>query len=120
MMRKVISLVLAYFFIALAVIGVFLPGIPTVPFLLLSAWFAARGSDRLHKWLYAHPTFGSLLINWEQQKAISRKSKILAVLMLCGSWIFLYHYLESIWLLLAISGIFLLVATFILTRREPY
>ncbi|AQQ67107.1 hypothetical protein Mag101_05210 [Microbulbifer agarilyticus] len=119
-MRKLVALILAYFFIGLAVIGVFLPGIPTVPFLLLSAWFAARGSDRLHKWLYAHPTFGSILINWEQQKAISRRSKVLAVLMLIGSWIFLYHFLESTWLLLAITGIFLVVSAFIVSRREPY
>jgi uncharacterized membrane protein YbaN (DUF454 family) len=48
-------LILAYFFLALAIAGIFLPGLPTVPFLLLTAWFAARGSERLHRWLYAHP-----------------------------------------------------------------
>ena len=43
---------------------------------LVAAWFAAKGSERLHAWLYAHPHFGQLLIDWEQQKAVSRKSKV--------------------------------------------
>ena len=76
-MTRLAALILAYFFLALAVVGVFLPGLPTVPFLILTAWFAARGSDRLHGWLYAHPRFGKLLIDWEQQGAISLTSKIL-------------------------------------------
>ncbi len=58
---KVVALLLAYMFLGLAVIGIFLPGLPTVPFLLLAAWFSAKGSERLHNWLDAHPKFGKLL-----------------------------------------------------------
>jgi len=118
-MTKLMALVLAYLFLGLAFIGVFLPGIPTVPFLLLAAWFAAKGSERLHEWLYAHPRFGSILINWEQQKAISRGSKTVAVLMLCGSWVFLFNYLENRWVLVAITGLLLAVSIFLVTRPEP-
>lgn len=50
-MPRYLALVLAYVCLALAFIGVALPGLPTVPFLLLAAWFSARGSTRLHAWL---------------------------------------------------------------------
>ena len=113
------SLILAYLFLVLAVIGVVLPGLPTVPFLLLAAWFAARGSERLHAWLYAHPKFGRLLIDWEQQGAISRSSKVLAVLLLTASWLLMYLRLDDIWLMTGVAVLFLGIIIFLLTRPEP-
>ena len=118
-MKRIIMLILAYFFLVLAIIGVFLPGLPTVPCLLLTAWFAARGSERLHNWLYAHPHLGKLLIDWEQQKAISRKSKVIAVLMLVASWSLLYQRSENIWLLIGLGLFFIGVASFLISRPEP-
>lgn len=113
------ALILAYFFLALAIVGMFLPGLPTVPFLLLTAWFAARGSDRLHRWLYAHPHLGRLLIDWEQQRAVSRTSKVIAVLMLIISWTLMYYRIESTWGLTAIAVLFVVIATYLVTRPEP-
>ncbi|MBV1789844.1 YbaN family protein [Marinobacterium sp. D7] len=118
-MTRVVALVLAYLCLALALIGVFLPGLPTVPFLLLTAWFAARGSDRLHRWLYAHPHLGKLLIDWEQERAVSRRSKALAVLMLLGSGAFMYHRVNHFWLLTGITILFIAVAVYLLSRPEP-
>lgn len=118
-MKRFLALILAYFFLALAVIGIFLPGLPTVPFLLLTAWFAARGSDRLHTWLYEHPHLGKLLIDWEEQKAISRRSKVLAVIMLMVSWGILFSRSDNPWLLGGLAIFFSLVATYLITRPEP-
>lgn len=118
-MTRIAALLLAYFFVALAIIGVFLPGLPTVPFLLLAAWFSAKGSKRLNKWLYEHPKFGNALKNWEQQRAISRKTKIIAILMICGSWAFLLCYIASTWVFIGISVTFLVVFIYITTRPEP-
>ena len=118
-MTHLVALILAYFFLVLAIVGVFFPGLPTVPFLLLSAWFAARGSKRLHSWLYAHPKLGKLLIDWEQQRAISHSSKIFAVLMLIVSWIVMYHRLSNVWVLSAISILFVSIAAYIVSRSEP-
>lgn len=114
------SLLLAYLFLCLAVIGVVLPGLPTVPFLLLAGWFAARGSERLHRWLYAHPHFGALLINWEQQKAISRRTKTIAVVLLLISWGIMFWRIDYPWLLAGLALLFAAVAAFIVTRPEPY
>ena len=118
-MTRLAALILAYFFLALAVVGVFLPGLPTVPFLILTAWFAARGSDRLHGWLYAHPRLGKLLIDWEQQRAISLTSKVVAVLMLIVSWVVIYNHFDNTWGLASFAVIFVAIATFLVSRPEP-
>ncbi|NNK95901.1 MAG: YbaN family protein [Desulfobacterales bacterium] len=118
-MARLVALILAYFFLVLAIVGIIIPGLPTVPFLLLAAWFAARGSERLHSWLYAHPHLGKLLIDWEQQGAISRTSKVIAVLMLITSWIVMYHRLDNVWALAGIAVLFVAIATYLVSRPEP-
>lgn len=117
-MLRFFALILAYFFLALAIIGIFLPGLPTVPFLLLTAWFSAKGSERLNKWLYEHPTLGPPLKDWEEYGAISRKSKVIAILMICVSWVFLYNNVNNIWLFRGVSSIFIIVSLFLITRPE--
>ncbi|MES9828355.1 MAG: YbaN family protein [Candidatus Thiodiazotropha sp.] len=113
------ALILAYLFLALAVIGVILPGLPTVPFLLLAAWFAAKGSGRLHRWLYAHPHFGKLLVDWERQGAISRSSKVTAVILLVAAWVVMYLRISSPWVMAGLTALFVSIMAFLLTRPEP-
>ena len=118
-MPRLIALILAYLSLALAIVGVVLPGLPTVPFLLLAAWFSARGSERLHRWLYAHPHFGKLLIDWERQRAISRSSKLIAVAALIVSWVVMYHRISNIWVLAGTALFFIAMAVFLISRPEP-
>ncbi|CAA0125105.1 Inner membrane protein YbaN [Halioglobus japonicus] len=118
-MTRLAALILAYLCLALAVVGVVLPGLPTVPFLLLAAWFSARGSERLHRWLYAHPHFGKLLIDWESQRAISRSSKVIAVIMLVASWAVMYHRISNVWVLIGTAVFFIAMAVFLISRPEP-
>jgi uncharacterized membrane protein YbaN (DUF454 family) len=118
-MARLGALILAYFFLVLAIVGLFLPGLPTVPFLLLTAWFAARGSERLHGWLYDHPHLGKLLIDWEQQGAVSRVSKIMAVLMLITSWVVMYYRFNNVWWLMGSAILFVVIATYLVSRPEP-
>lgn len=111
-------MVLACLFLALAAIGLVLPLIPTVPFLLVAAWFAARGSKRLDRWMHEQPYFGKVLKDWETDGAVSRKSKVLAVSMMLVSWIFALCY-ASVWAIGAISIVFICVISFLITRPEP-
>lgn len=64
--------------VSLALVGVFLPLLPTVPFLLLASFCFARSSSRLHHWLLSHPTFGPLIDDWNRSKAIRPAAKRLA------------------------------------------
>ncbi|WP_171175205.1 YbaN family protein [Ruegeria sp. HKCCD8929] len=66
--------------IALAMVGVVLPLLPTVPFLLLAAFFFARSSERLHTWLLSHRTFGPLIDDWHSSGAIRPVAKKAATL----------------------------------------
>jgi uncharacterized membrane protein YbaN (DUF454 family) len=119
-MTRFTALLLAYFFLALAIIGVVLPGLPTVPFLILTDWFSARGSDRLHRWLYSHPHLGKLLIDWEQQGAISRSSKVMAFLLLILSWGIMYTRIDDISVVTGLAVLFISIMVFLISRPEPH
>ena len=69
----------------LGILGLFLPLLPTTPFLLLASWCFARGSDRLHGWLLSHRVFGEYLRNFEAGRGIPLRAKIVATVMLWGS-----------------------------------
>lgn len=66
--------------VALAIVGVVLPLLPTVPFLLLAAFFFARSSSRLHHWLLSHRRFGPIITDWNQSGTIRPRAKRLATL----------------------------------------
>lgn len=69
----------------LGVIGAILPVVPTVPFMILAAFCFAKGSPRFHHYLIHHPVFGAQIRAWEDHRAVPRKAKILATVMLCIS-----------------------------------
>ncbi len=61
--------------LGLGLIGIVLPILPTVPFILLAAFCFARSSDRLHAWLMTHPWFSEALTNWQERRAIRKDLK---------------------------------------------
>ncbi len=71
---------LAYVSLGVGIIGIFVPGLPTTVFVLISAWAASRGSARLHAWLLNHPRFGKAIVDWQAHGAVSRKGKWMASL----------------------------------------
>jgi uncharacterized membrane protein YbaN (DUF454 family) len=71
--------------VVLGVLGIFLPLLPTTPFLLLASWCFARGSTRLHRWLLSHPWFGDYLRNFEAGRGIPLRAKIVATVLLWSS-----------------------------------
>jgi uncharacterized membrane protein YbaN (DUF454 family) len=64
------------------VAGMFLPVLPTTPFLLLSAACFLRSSDRLYHWLTTHRLFGRYITNYIKYKAITRRTKIFTIALL--------------------------------------
>ena len=78
---------LGFLFLTLGILGVALPVLPSTPFILLSAWFFARSSERWHKRLLDSDLFGPMISNWEQDRCISRRTKAVAIgsMMIAGS-----------------------------------
>ena len=115
---------LAYVALGLGLLGVVLPGLPTVPFILLSAWAAAQGSERLHRWLLAHPRFGPAIVDWQRDGAVARRSKWLAtgamsasaVLLLGVAWLTGY---ARWWAVAVPVACMAAVATWLWMRPEP-
>lgn len=70
-LMRALYIALAVLCILLACIGIILPGVPTVDFLFLAAFFASKGSTRLHQWLYQHRIFGPLLKRYKNIKQMS-------------------------------------------------
>lgn len=110
---------LAYAAFGLGVLGVVLPGLPTVPFILLSAYAAARGSERLHHRLLTDRRFGPMIRDWQEHGAVSRRAKWLAVttMTLCAVILFL---VSPMWWVAAFgTSIMVIVGTWLWFRPEP-
>lgn len=65
--------------LALGIIGIFIPLLPTTPFLLLAAYCYARSSKKLYNWLMSNKWFGSYIRNYYEGKGIPLKAKLLSV-----------------------------------------
>jgi len=66
----------------LGVVGIFLPLLPTTPFVLLAAACFSRGSTRCERWLMSHRTFGPMVRDWRRHRAIPRRARWLAFAMM--------------------------------------
>ncbi len=66
---------LALLSVLLGLIGIVLPGLPTVPFLLLAAWAGGKGWPALETWLLNHPRHGPAIRRWRERGAVPRRAK---------------------------------------------
>jgi len=71
--------------VGLGVIGLLVPMMPGVVFLLIAAWCFSRSSERYHAWLLGHPRLGPPIVNWQNNRAISRNNKTVITAMLFSS-----------------------------------
>lgn len=110
---------LAWLSLGLGLLGVLLPGLPTVPFILLSAYAAARGSARLHAWLLAHRRFGPMIADWQRHGAVSRRAKRLALAMMSVAAVVMFLTAPRWWMTATGTGIMAVVATWLWSRPEP-
>ncbi|TSA22515.1 MAG: DUF454 domain-containing protein [Betaproteobacteria bacterium] len=78
-------LALGFIALGLAILGVFLPILPTTPFVLLAAALFARGSARLHGYLLRHRLFGPLIHDWNEHRSMPQGIKPWAFLLLAIS-----------------------------------
>lgn len=102
----------------LGVAGIVTPLLPHTPFFLLAAYCFAKGSPRMHRWMRSNRLTGRAITQWEDNRTISRNSKIYAII---TTWITLmisvyFVPFKALVGLLVVIGV--VVTCFIATRRE--
>ena len=106
-------------FLIIGVIGIFIPLLPTTPFLLLTALCFNKGSEKFHNWLVHHKYFGPPIQDWRKRHVIRVRYKILATTMMMASWVMVIMR-ETIPLLgkMAFSAFLISLIIFIWTRKS--
>lgn len=104
----------------LGIAGIFLPLVPTTPFLLVAAAAFARGSPRLHAWLIQHPRLGPFLRMWWTDHAVPKRAKVLAIAVVWISMgLSIVFLVDQMWLR-AMLGVVLIALTVFLARLRTY
>ncbi|MFC3122930.1 YbaN family protein [Agaribacter flavus] len=99
--------------LTLGMIGILLPGLPTVPFVLLAAWCASKGWPKLEIWLLQHKTFGQHIKKWRERRVVPLKAKWASTVFMSISCVVIWTSQTNIWLALSISVVLLVVASWI-------
>ncbi|MBM3421202.1 MAG: DUF454 domain-containing protein [Bacteroidetes bacterium] len=94
---KLILILLGTISLGAGIIGIVLPGLPTTPFLLLTAGLYMRSSDRLYNWLLSTSICGKRIKRWQEKRGMTLREKVLTILMM--------------WSMICVSVIFLLSST---------
>lgn len=97
-MKRIFILSLGFLFLGLGILGMFLPVLPTTPFLLLASAMFLRSSEKLSNWLLSHKIFGKTIRNYMEQKAVSKKSKIFSILFLWPTILISASMVDKNWL----------------------
>ena len=118
-MKKLFFIIIGSLSLILGITGIFLPVLPTTPFLLLSAALFARSSDSLYLWLINHKIFGEYIRNFREDKAITLQGKIISISTL---WLFMlysiFYIVSEKWYLQVLLGsIALGVSVYILSFK---
>ncbi|MBQ8225656.1 MAG: YbaN family protein [Bacteroides sp.] len=106
---KIVYIILGSLCLALGIIGIFLPLLPTTPFLLLSAALYFRSSPRLYDWLLSHKQLGPYIRNFREHKAIPLRTKVISVslvwitLLYCALFVLPQLWLKAIMIALAVG-----------------
>ena len=81
-LNKYLFLSIGLICMALGFVGVFLPILPTTPFMILAAFCFSKSSERLHNWLLERPHIGKLILDWQNDGVIRKKAKVASTLVI--------------------------------------
>lgn len=117
-MIRILLIIAGCLSLTLGMIGIFIPILPTTPFLLLASFLFLKSSTRLLNWLINHKYLGSYIQNFQIHKAIPLTVKITSVTFL---WITIlssaFIFIDKIWLRLLLIGIAVAVSIHILSYK---
>ena len=112
---KYFLITLGWVCVGIAFIGIFTPGIPTTPLLLVALWAFAKSSKKFHSWLINHKRFGSILQNWENHKVVPKNAKIIMVIFQIFAVIMLYWSTKSLLYSIMLAILLIFVARYVIS-----
>jgi len=117
--KKILFLVCGSLCVLLAILGMFLPVLPTTPFLLLASFCFARSSTRVNKWLLSNRWFGVYIRNYREGRGITLRHKVIAISLL---WLTIGYavWVVSFWWLKLILFCIAVGVTYHLTKIKTF
>ncbi len=106
-LRKYVLIITGSFLVGLAVLGIFIPILPTTPFLLLASSCFIKSSPKFYNWLINNKQLGKYIKNYRENKGVPLKVKITSISFLWGTITYSFFFITQIW---TIRIILLLIA----------
>ncbi|TAL78335.1 MAG: DUF454 domain-containing protein [Burkholderiaceae bacterium] len=113
---KTLFIIIGTIAVVLAIAGVFLPLLPTTPFLLLASACYLRGSARLHRWLTHNRLLGPYIAAMESRAGMPRSAKLVALVLLWASLSYSIYLIQIDWVRIALALMGSGVSLYILLR----
>lgn len=117
--KRLVLILIGLTSLLLGGIGIFVPLLPTTPFILLAAFAFANSSERLHRWLLDHNVFGPLIQDWRDYGAISRRAKILSLVSMAAIVLISWLLAAPTYVIVVQVLVLSCSASFIVTRPSP-
>ena len=114
---RVPYLVLGFTCVGLGYVGFIVPGMPSTIFFICAVWGFKRSSPRFESWLLNHRVFGPTLRDWDEHKAISTRTKLVAIgTMAVFTGVSLF-FIKKPWVQGLVAATVVAVAIYIATRK---
>lgn len=117
--RQLLWRLLALVFVGIGIVGIIVPGLPTVVFLLMAAWASSHGWPELEQRLLDHPQYGVVIRQWREEGRVPRRAKWLASGMMLFSAVSMQFIPAHALVRVLLPVILLFVAAWLWSRPEP-
>lgn len=117
--KRLIIFTFGVIFFALGFIGMFLPLLPTTPFMLLALWAFSNSSQKWHDYIWHHPRFGQTVRDWKTHGIMSRRAKrgSAIVMSISAGWLVFFSSAPT-WAIASAVLTMSITLTWLLTRPE--
>lgn len=104
--------------VGVGIVGVFVPGLPTTVFLVMALFCFKQGSPRFENWLLNHKQFGPTLRDWEENRSIKPRTKVVAIVTMWAFVLLSVFLIENKWIAALVLGLGVFGTWYIATRKS--
>lgn len=104
--------------VGLGYIGVLVPGMPSTVFFICALWAFKRSSPKFEVWLLEHRVFGPTLRRWDEDRSMTRRTKVIAIVTMAVCIAISMIFIHRLWVKILLGAIGLGVAAYIATRKS--